>query len=70
MVWHLFIFVVEYCFTHHTFLPLHTWLLEELSVLQVTYWLVADVVVDVAVVMGIIQDGVMLMCVAEGMGVV
>lgn len=39
-----------------------------------TYWLVADVVVDLAVVMGvvvgIIQDGVMLMSMAEGMGVV
>lgn len=39
-----------------------------------TYWLAADVVVDVAVVMGvvvgIVQDGVMLMCMAEGMGVV
>lgn len=36
-----------------------------------TYWLAAAVVVAVVMVMsvvvGIVQDGVMLMCVAEGM---
>lgn len=40
-----------------------------------TYWLAADVVVVVDVVMvmsmvmGIVQDGAMLMCVAEGVAV-
>lgn len=40
----------------------------------VTYWLAADVVVgDVVMVMslvvGVVQDGVMLMCLAEGVAV-
>lgn len=47
-----------------------------MSVLQVTYWMVADVVVGVVMVMvmsmvvGIVQDGDMLMRVAEGAAVV
>lgn len=39
-----------------------------------TYWLAADVVVGVVMVMGvvvgIVQDGVMLVCVVEGESVV
>lgn len=47
-----------------------------MSVLQVTYWMAADVVVGVVMVMvmsmvvGIVQDGDMLMRVAEGAAVV
>lgn len=47
-----------------------------MSVLQVTYWMAADVVVGVVMVMvmsmvvGIVQDGDMLMRVTEGAAVV
>lgn len=47
-----------------------------MSVLQATYWMAADVVVGVVMVMvmsmvvGIVQDGDMLMRVAEGAAVV
>lgn len=44
------------------------------NLLQMTYWLSADVVEGMVMVMsmvvGIVQDGVMLMCMAEGVGVV